>query len=325
MSLVITATIVILFLFETASASSMFFGDSIPNMEQVPSHSAFIKFMELNGRGSSQGAACYGDYLFVGNTGNRIIDVYDLVKKCLVSSIMMPDSNSRCHANTLNFGTQFYQKEDEFPLLYIPSGYRSDEENDISNVFVYRLEKSLSSSGKISFHATLVQTIDLQGFRNWTESVTDNVSKALWIRYDYGGKLFFLKYPEPDFTKPHVTLTPFDLAIIDTIQVEDIRELCHIQGMLCEDGYITYSTGMSSEVHYWIAINLDSKEYEYLVNLYEVEGFEKHTHQGLPWEPEYVFTYKGDYYLGFRKFIYKMDLEKVRQSNFFFHRYHLAH
>lgn len=290
----------------------------------VLKNTAFTKFMEFQGRGSSQGAACYGDYLFVGNVTNKVVDVYDLVQKCFICSISMPGSHPRFHANTLNFGTQFYQESDEFPLLYICSGYRLDETKDISNVFVYRLEKKCAEKMKISFHASLVQIIDLEGFKIWTESITDNESNALWIRCTRNHKMTFLKYPQPDAHKSHVTLTPNDLEILDTIQVDDIKALIHIQGMLCEDGYITYATGMPYEVPYWAAINLQSKNYEYLVNLYEVEGFDKHTHRGLQWEPEYVFTYKGDYYLGFRKFIYKMDIEKVRQANYYYHRYMLA-
>jgi len=285
--------------------------------------SAFIKYMEFTGRGSSQGAACYGDYLFVGVGGNHTIDVYDLGEKEKICSISIPGAHSRCHANTLNFGTQFYHQEDEFPLLYICSGYRLDEENDISNIFVYRLEKIKSNSGTISFRASLVQTINLKGFRNWTESILDNASKAIWIRYTIDNKITFLKYPEPDAYKSLVTLSPTDPTILDTIQVENIRALRHIQGMMCRDGYITYTTGMPNEVHYWAAISLNTKEYQYLVNLYEVDGFDKHTHQGLQWEPEYVFSYKGGYFVGFRQFIYKVDLEKLKRANYFFCRYKL--
>lgn len=310
-------------MFGVANAAPKIAADTILAVE--PSSSAFTKFMEFKGRGSSQGAACYGDYLFVGIGGNRTIDVYSLETKSFVCTISVPNPHPKCHANTLNFGTQFYKKGDEFPLLYICSGYRLDEENDISNVFAYRLEKSISQEGKASFHATLVQTIDLKGFRNWTESIADNADKAIWIRYSRDGKMIFLKYPEPDTHKTHVSFSPTDPEILDTIQVDNIRALRHIQGMLCADGYITYPTGMPTEVPYWSAISLKTKAYEYLVNLYEVEGFDKHTHYGLDWEPEYVFTYKGDYYLGFRKFIYKMDLGKVKQANFFFHRYRLEH
>lgn len=315
--------LVFFFVFKSIIASSIMDGDTIQQLEI--SSSAFTKFMEFQGRGSSQGAACYGDYLFVGIRGNRTIDVYDLGKKSLVGTIAVPGSHPHCHANTLNFGTQFYKKDDEFPLLYVSSGERLDESKDQSKVFVYRIEKNIASLEKISFHASLVQTIDLDNFYTWTECITSRADSTLWIRCVRNGKMTFLKYPEPEVSKTHVTFTPTDSVIIDSIQVNGIKALLHIQGMLCEDGYITYATGMPYEVPYWAAISLESKNYEYLVNLYEVEGFDKHTHRGLQWEPEYVFTYKGDYYLGFRKFIYKMDLEKVKQANYYYHRYMLAH
>lgn len=313
---------VFLMVFESLFASTEIDSDTIQQPEI--SSSAFTKFMEFQGRGSSQGAACYGDYLFVGNRGNRTIDVYDLAQRSSVGSISVPGSHPHCHANTLNFGTQFYQKGDEFPLLYISSGERLDEAIDQSNIFVYRIEKYITPSKQISFRASLVQTIDLVNFYTWTECITSREDSSLWIRCVRNGKMTFLKYPEPEAAKQHVTFTPTDPEIVDSIQVNGIKALLHIQGMLCEDGYITYATGMPYEVPYWAAINLQSKNYEYLVNLYEVEGFDKHTHRGLQWEPEYVFTYKGDYYLGFRKFIYKMDIEKVKQANYYYHRYMLA-
>lgn len=318
----IKALLVFLLVFKSVFASAMMDSDTIQQSEAL--NSAFTKFMEFQGRGSSQGAACYGDYLFVGIRGNRTIDVYNLGNKSMVGTISVPGAHPRCHANTLNFGTQYYKEGDEFPLLYISSGERLDDSIDLSSVFVYRIEKKTGPNGKISFQASLVQTIDLVNFYTWTECITDRTDQSLWIRCVRDRKMTFLKYPEPDAHKTHVTFTPTDAEIIDTIQVNGIKALLHIQGMLCEDGYITYATGMPYEVPYWAAINLKSKDYEFLVDLYEVDGFDKHTHRGLQWEPEYVFSYKGDYYLGFRKFIYKMDLDKVKNANYYYHRYMLA-
>jgi len=311
-----------LIIFEVADATPMIAQDTIPDAES--SSFAFTKYMEFQGRGSSQGGACYGDYLFVGNQGNGVIDVYDLDKKTSVCSISVPGSHPRCHANTLNFGTQFYQKGDEFPMLYISSGERLDETKDLSNVFVYRLQKSIDQAGKISFRATLVQTIDLVNFYTWTECITDRADNAFWIRCVRGNKMAFLKYAAPDAHKAHVTLTPTDPEIIDTVQVNPIKALEHIQGMMCEEGYITYVTGMPSELHCWAAINTQTKDYEYIVNYVEVDGFDRQIHRDLYAEPEFVFTYKGDYFIGFRKFIYKMDLDKVKQANYFYNRYKLV-
>lgn len=286
---------------------------------------AFELFMQFQGRGSSQGGACYGKYLFVGIAGNRTLDVYDLEEKCGLGAISMPGAHPSCHANTLNFGNLFYKVGDEFPLLYVSSGGSFEPGLDIAPVYVYRLQRGMNAKGKTTFQATLVQTIGLSGFHDWAECITDNDASALWVKSTRGNKLIFLKYPVPAPDQRQVLLTPRDTIVQDSIFVDDIPALCHIQGMLCHDGYIYYATGMPGEPHFWAAINLEMHAYEYIVNLYEVDGFDSRTHRGNAWEPEYLFYYQDDYYIGFRPSIYKMNLEPIKRSNYFFNRYRLTH
>lgn len=278
-------------------------------------------YMSFVGRGSSQGADCYDRYLFVGNQDNRVMDVYDLEDKCLVGHINISGSAPRCHANNVNFGAKFYQEGDEFPLLYVSSGYITNQEENTSDVYVYRIKKGLDKQGKEKFSATKVQTITLKEFNGWTDCICDNAQDALWIRYNHGGKPTYLKYAMPNPHLANVSLSPNDVAIHDSIVVERIGAIKTIQGSICRDGYIIYPAGHTCETPYFVAINQTARDYEYIVNLYDVEGFDARSHSGVWWEPEYIFFYRGDYYLGFRKSIYKMDIALVKQSNFFYNRF----
>lgn len=283
----------------------------------------FELFMEFPGRGSSQGGACYDKYLFVGIGGNSLLDVYDLEHKKRVDVVKMPGAHPTCHANTINFGSRYYQEGDDFPLLYVSSGNRRNPKEDLSNTYVYRLKKTVIQKDSLKFTAELVQTIGLSGFHGWSEFMTDIEHDAVWVRGSNDKTLTFYKYPVPDSHQKYVVLTPTDDSILDTIQVPCIKSIIHNQGYFCKDGYIYCASGMPRETPYWVAINMELHDYEYVVNLYEVPGFDKHTHRGNRWEPEYLFFYNGDYFMGFRHSVYKIDLEPLKASNYFYHRYKL--
>lgn len=284
---------------------------------------AFEQFMEMTGRTYSQGGACYGNHLFVGIGGNKEMDVYDLEKKELVGVMKVNGADPVSHANTLNFGPQFYAKNDEFPVLYVSTGERTTNVPRATAEYVYRIEHKTNRDGSQSYTANLVQTIILVGFSGWVECVVDCENAHLWVATSYNKKRVFMKYQLPDVHQAKVMLNVADA--LETIEVDDIPVLVHQQGYLCRDGHIYFPTGMPGEVHYWVSVNLETKAYDYIVNLFEVEGFDKHTHLGNAWEPEYLFYYQGDCYMGFRHFIYKMDLELVKQANYFYHRYMITH
>lgn len=276
-------------------------------------------FMKFQGRGSSQGGACYGKYLFVGIQGNRTVDVYNLEEKKGIGSISMPGSHPVCHANTLNFGSQFYKAEDEFPLLYISSGNNFEPGVPTSMIFVYRIERGDTAQGKLKFTASLIQRIFLDGFRGCTECITDNEQEALWIRCGHGAQLAYLKFPAPEVKNDYVTLVPS--AAIDSFFVDDVPQLCYCQGCLCHNGYIYFPAGFPTKIPYLAGISLEKRDYEYIINLNEVEDI-RHTRLG---EPEYIFFYEGDYFIGFRKYIYRIDMEQVKKANYFYNRYRLIH
>lgn len=295
--------------------------DSLVN-QQIRKERAFEKYMDLSNPYSVQGGASYSDYLFVGHDRNAFLDVYDLSKQSYICSIHMqtPEPKSRCHANTINFGNRFYKNGDKFPLLYISSGYSISKKEDRSNVYVYRITSQKVKEDSIVFKSELVQTISVIGSGGWTECITDNKHDALWFRCDRLARRCFLKYPVPDVTQKNVELNPFEISALDTIIIRDFTIMKHCQGVLCLDDNFYIPIGVPSwrEEPYLAIINLNKKDYTHIVNLYDIYLCNRFNLRDNTWEPEFFFFYNGDYFMGYRSAVYKLDMELVKKENYFY-------
>lgn len=295
--------------------------DSIA-LQTTDKEKAFEKYMDLVKSKSVQGGACFGDYLFVGHDRNASIDVYDLANRTFCCSMQMrtPEPKSRCHANTINFGNQYYKKEDDFPLLYVSSGYTISETDNRSDVFVYRITKKMVQGDSIVFNSDLVQTITVIDPGGWTECIADNEHDALWFRYDKHVKRCFLKYSFPKFSQKNVVLNPLIDPASDTIVVRDFIILKHCQGALCHDGNIYIPFGVPSwrEEPYLTIINLEKKDYTHIVNLYDLDMCNHYNLRDNTWEPEFIFFYDGDYFIGYRNAVYRLNLELIKKENYFY-------
>ena len=283
---------------------------------------AFEKYMDLVNPKSVQGGACFGNYLFVGHDRNAFMDVYDLVNRTFCCSMRMqtPEPKSRCHANTINFGNHYYKKGDEFPLIYVSSGYTISKTDNRSNVFVYRITKKAVRKDSIVFNSELVQTITILEPGGWTECIIDNDHDALWFRYDRLSKRCFLKYQVPDVHQKYVELNPVETSALDTIFTRDFSIMKHGQGVLCHDGnfYIPIGVPGWREEPYLAILNLEKKDYTHIVNLYDVELCNRFNLRDNIWEPEFFFFYNGDYFLGYRTAVFKLNIELVKKENYFF-------
>lgn len=283
---------------------------------------AYEKYMDLEKpKASVQGGACFGDYLFVGHDRNSYMDVYDMNSRMYVCSMTMqtPEPKSRCHANTINFGNQYYKKGDEFPLLYVSSGYTVSNVDDKSNVYVYRISKNTVRDDSIAFRSELVQTISVIG-ASWSECVTDNEHDAIWINYEGKGNSSFLKYHVPDVRQKNALINPLETSALDTIITNHFKILKHNQGILYHDGYIFMPFGVPAwiEEPYLTIIDLEKKDYAYIVNLYDLEMFNRLNLRDNTWEPEFFFFYDGVYFMGYRSAIYKLNMDLVKGSNYFY-------
>lgn len=283
---------------------------------------AYDKYMDLvKPKASVQGGACFGDYLFVGHDRNVFMDVYDMSTRVYVCSMTMqtPEPRSRCHANTINFGNQYYKKGDEFPLLYVSSGYSISKDKGWSNVYVYRINRRTICEDSIVFSSELVQTISIMG-SSWSECITDNEHNAIWINYEGNHKSSFLKYSVPDVRQKNYQIKPHQMPALDTIITKKYKVLKHNQGLLCHDGNFYCPFGVPSwrEEPYLSIIDLEKKDYAYIINLYDLEMFNRNNLKDNTWEPEFFFTYKGDYFIGYRSAVYKLNMEMVKMANYFY-------
>lgn len=296
--------------------------DSI-NFQTRVKEKAFEKYMDLTkSRGNVQGGACFGNYLFVGHDKNSIMDVYNLSTRLFVCAMKMytPEPKSRCHANTVNFGSRYYKKDDEFPLLYVSSGYSISKIDDRSNVYVYRISKKIIHEDSIAFNTELVQTISIIGPGGWSECITDNDNEALWFRYDRIAKRCFLKYSVPDVHQEIVEINPNEKPALDTIITRNFSVIRHSQGMLCHEDNIYIPTGVPSwgEEPYLSIVNLEKKDYTHIINLVDLEMINRSALRDNRWEPEFFFVFDGDYFMGYRRTVYKLNMELVKKENYFY-------
>ena len=117
-----------------------------------------------------QGGACYGNYLFMFTENNTTCWVYNLSTETLVQTITIPSEDrgfvATCHCNTVNFGTEFYDSGDDFPLLYVSTGY-----NDGTNtgVIVYRIVVE-TVDDTTTYSLSLVQTVKIPT-TTWSEFI----------------------------------------------------------------------------------------------------------------------------------------------------------
>lgn len=99
---------------------------------------------------SLQGAALWGDYVFQCENYNRRLTVYNIKEKKYIGEIPLA-YNKYYHDNQAAFSNIYYEKDDEFPLLYISQIYI-----EAQNIQVYRIQRNDSL-----FTATLVQNIKI--------------------------------------------------------------------------------------------------------------------------------------------------------------------
>lgn len=170
-----------------------------------------------------QGCAAYGDYLFrFFHTG--VCAVYNAESGgSAISTFELGSHGSDNHANNANFGSNKYDVNDEFPLLYVTDG-NSDE---VMRCAVERIVRSNDT-----FTATKVQTIDLDqtdfesrglipywGWSAWL--IADNALYYFGCKYRTNGSqtahdaenvYIITKFGIPDLSNPTVTLTAADVV-----------------------------------------------------------------------------------------------------------------
>jgi len=258
---------------------------------------------------SGQDGAIYNDYLFRFNAKGvckvfSMLDDHALLSEFTLdkAELLMPHSNAVC------FGTEFYEKTDEFPLLYtnIYNTY-SKTENRLEGVCcVYRLIRegemfttSLVQVIKIGFvddlehWKSLEENGDVRPYGNFVVDTDRNQYCGFTMRDKEQTTRYFT------FTLPKLSEGIFDETLgvnVVVLQKEDILACfdCeysrYIQGACYYNGKIYSVEGFSrSEINKpkLRIIDLVSQKQVEAVDLYDM---------GLAIEPEFIEAYKDQIY-----------------------------
>ena len=275
----------------------------------------FQEYMSLQPVAKVQGGACYGDYFVQGYETNEFITIYNLKTKSYVTtlSIPAPPPSSKTHSNTLNFGVQKYDENDDFPLLYISSGYQT---NNISYIYVYRIYKN--SKEDSDFSVSLIQTISLCGFNSWTEGIIDVENNFLWIKYEPQGVYGYAKYALPSIESSQVSINYADY--LQDFKLERQPAGSSNQGHLLIDNRIILVSGVpiGGQTLALVSINTMTQQRELILDLSEV-GLHNYNVDNY-FEPESLIFYNNQLMICYRYVIYLLNIQRVKngvKTNFF--------
>ena len=147
------------------------------------SANSFLKldyYFQLNrGNNYAEGAAVFGDYLFQASLGSEL-HIYNFAKKEYITTIKLA---SMGHADTMCFGTEKVDENDEFPALYI-SGSKVYEEGKKGDIYVYRILREKDEQGTENWSGVLIQRIktpDVAVIGSYPDIVIDEKENCMWI------------------------------------------------------------------------------------------------------------------------------------------------
>ncbi len=271
------------------------FGNSGPEEDDAILEYEDIIPPEIIKSANVQGGDCWGDYFFQFGTNNTRIRVYDLALKTYVQNVYIPNDQKgfvpNCHCNTVAFGTEYYDTEDLFPLIYVSTGFGVD---GYTGALVYRITKDYRGS----FSASLVQTIK---FPNMTTSWTEFIPAGDYAYLCYSGERTVYKVEMPK-------LKQGNLVFIDPSDALEVYQFpprptwlgsSRNQDNLFRDGKIIFITGVSQGFIGLVVLDLKERKWERIIN------FKKN---GLTSEPESIFIWQGSICVALSGRIVKLKL-----------------
>ena len=136
-------------------------------------------FQLYRGRNYAEGAAIFGDFLFQASLSSELY-VYNFAQKEYIATIKLSNIG---HADTMCFGTEKVDENDEFPILYI-SGSQVYEEGKRGNIYAYRLIRQKDEQGVENWSGTLIQHIktpDVAVVGSFPDVVIDEKENCMWM------------------------------------------------------------------------------------------------------------------------------------------------
>lgn len=245
-----------------------------------------------------QSAAVYGDYAFFVRDGRSGIRLHDLAaKRRIYTYAMKGDDNKIYHCNQSTFGTERYEAEDYFPLLYISQ--RVVRENRCMTE-VYRIIPlfNADSTALLAFRTELVQEIffppmSRENSMGNVNCVIDPVTGKMYTysrnnaaQDDNYQRCKISRFSVPDIYQRTVVLEDADIEssfLIDTKAV-------NMQGGCIVDGRLYIGQGYPPLEIFLNVVDLQEKK---LVRRYNL------VNRGANWEPEGCFFYDGNVMLAY--------------------------
>lgn len=230
-------------------------------------------------KNEQQGIAIYDKYLFNCHHSNDIIDVFDLEAQKKVASISL-EPETIVHCNNVNFGPEFYNNKDKFPLLYVQQrGYAC-------KLNVYRI----ICNGDSITGAKKVQTISFESCSSCINTI-DIKRNLLYAIYGMNGNSYISSFKMPSVKDGDISIHPKTALKTYYSPYKKIG-----QDTAFDNNYLYLLCGYSKEGELW-RINLDNKTAK-LIDF---------TEYGLYGEPEGIDIYNNDIYVSFLNTpLYKM-------------------
>ena len=229
-----------------------------------------------------------------------MLSIYDIDTKTHIANISMT-SVETYHCNNISFGSEKYDSDDLFPLLYI-----SMENSTERKALAYRIQYANDA-----YSATLVQTITFPALSDdgiyYPNCAVDAVNNLMciigytensFIKSDTN-KIKIVVYNLPLLSEGNV-----QLSYADKLKTASVSSLTATQGALFSGDRIVqlYGNGSQPDTNTFLGqVSITSNVFTTLINLKNI---------GLTVEPEAIFTYNRNMYIVFidRK-IYKIFLD----------------
>lgn len=236
---------------------------------------------------SFQGAAIYKNMLFAALNANGEMVVYDMFTNAPAGSIAIPETEDY-HNNNIDFGYEFYDEKDEFPLLYM-----SQENNDVHKCIVARITRNRNE-----WKWEIVQTITFPTAQEngmwWANSYIDaengymylmGYKNQSWTDGSNENRLVSRRWILPKLADGDVAL-----KVADSTHYHEIAYWTATQGAVMKGGklYQAYGTPTYKDWIKFRVLDLEKGTVEHVMDLYN---------RGLPAEPEGVDYYNGNLYI----------------------------
>ena len=252
------------------------------------------------------------------------LEEYFFSEKKYVTSIKLPSVG---HADTMCFGTEKVEENDEFPVLYI-SGSNAYETGGKGTIYVYRLLREKDEQGTENWSGILIQRIktpDVAVIGSYPDIVIDEKENCMWIigwfqNMGYntndgsGCTYIFSKYQTPSITngtkdkKGVYQLVLSEENRLSYFLLYDVHAIT--QGLCFYNGIIICPYGKPTVSYKGIDF-VDVKKQQLIANV-DLAG-------SIIYEAEAAVVVKSEMYIvGQRNFVYKcngIDFNSLTESS----------